>query len=46
MKTSRYIITFGGSVRIFYTDYHADQFCRALDLNRTSYTLRVEGVSQ
>ena len=39
MKTTRYIVKFGESVRVFYADYHAEQFCRALDLNHTPYTL-------
>ena len=38
---TRYIVTFGKAMSIFYTDYHAEQFCRALDLNRTPYTLRI-----
>jgi hypothetical protein len=39
MSQPKYIITFGTSRRVFYTDYHMEQFCRALDLNGTSYTM-------
>lgn len=34
-------IKFGMSRRIFYTEYHAEQFCRALALNGTPYTVEV-----
>jgi len=29
----------GGSAFIFYTEYHAEQYCRALALNGTKFTL-------
>lgn len=35
----QYIIRFGTSKCVFYTDYHAEQFCRALRLNNTPYTI-------
>ena len=35
----RYKVRFGSSMRGFYTDYHAAQFARALELNGTTYTL-------
>lgn len=35
----QFIVRFGTSERVFYTDYHAEQFCRALRLNKTPYTL-------
>lgn len=34
-----FIITFGRSRRTYYTRHHAEQFCRALALNGTRYTL-------
>ncbi len=34
-----WIIRFGTSERVFYTSYHAEQFCRALRLNGTVYTI-------
>jgi hypothetical protein len=37
MKT--WIVTFGRSRRVYYTHYHAEQFCRALRLNGTAYQL-------
>ena len=38
----RYTVTFGSSQRAFLTEYHADQFMRALTLNGTQATLRIE----
>ena len=32
-------VRFGQSVRQFATEYHAGQFCRALALNGTAYTI-------
>ena len=34
---TKYIVKFGSSARVYYTEHHADQFCRALDLNGTPY---------
>ena len=36
-----WIVTFGICMSRFYTEYHAEQFCRALWLNGTPYTLTV-----
>jgi hypothetical protein len=37
---TRYLVWFGkASLAVFYTPYHADQFCRALLLNGTPHTL-------
>lgn len=35
----KYRVSFGRSHCDYYTDYHAVQFCRALALNGTPYTL-------
>lgn len=35
-------ISFGSLRNVFYTDYHAEQFARALRLNGTPYTLTQE----
>ena len=35
----RWIIRFGTSKRVYYTEYHADQFCRALAMNGTAYSI-------
>ncbi len=36
-----WIVRHGNSVHTFYTEYHAEQFTRALTLNQTLYTLEV-----
>lgn len=36
-----WIVRFGQMVKRFYTHYHAAQYCRALELNGTKYTLHV-----
>jgi hypothetical protein len=41
--TKTWIISFGKCRNIYYTDYHAAQFMRALDLNGTPYTLEIKG---
>ncbi len=38
---ARWIVTFGKCRYAFYTEYHAEQFARALRLNGTAYTLEV-----
>lgn len=38
----RYTVTFERSKRVFFTAYHAEQFMRALTLNGTQATLRIE----
>ena len=38
-------VKFGSSVAIFYTLYHAEQFARALRLNRTQFTVTVPRVA-
>jgi hypothetical protein len=35
-------VTFGCCTFRYYTEYHAAQFCRALALNGTPYTLTVK----
>ena len=34
-----WILQHGNSRHYFYTEYHADQFARALSLNKTAYTI-------
>jgi len=37
-----WIVSFGNCVNTYYTEYHAEQFARALTLNGTAYTLEVK----
>lgn len=39
-KHTPYTVAFGGSVHHFYTQYHAEQFVRALTLNGTPCVMR------
>jgi hypothetical protein len=37
----RWIVRFGTSVHMYYTEHHAEQFMRALRLNGTEFTVEV-----
>lgn len=37
-----WVITFNQCEKRLYTDYHAEQYCRALRLNGTPFTMRIE----
>lgn len=40
-KVKTWTVAFGQSKNVYYTDYHAEQFMRALTLNGTPHTLTV-----
>lgn len=38
----RYVVKLGTCSFTYYTDYHAEQMCRALRLNGTPHTLTIQ----
>ena len=40
MKKPIWLVSFGLSVRTYYTQYHAEQMARALSLNGTAVTVK------
>ena len=37
--TRLWIVRFGTVTKVYFTDYHASQFCEALTTNKTPWTL-------
>lgn len=39
--TRQWIVRFGTITKVYFTDHHARQFCEALTMNKTPWTLEI-----